>query len=117
MTRVKEFSYHFTIEWAFNAPANAKLKENSSRENVEANDHVVVKFSLQETEGEKRWIGEMVGISDDNDEYCMLFYRCKKTRQHFGFIYYYPEKENRETVSQMQVLYELEPSTEFQRCL
>lgn len=85
-------------------------------------DWVVVRYKMEETKGERRWIGRILRVNE-NETFLVSFLRSRNTRQHSGFIYSYPDLydqkgiliEDIATVCKTQILYSLPPPTKFQR--
>jgi hypothetical protein len=81
-------------------------------------DYVVVKFSLVETKGERRWLAKIMKIDDENDKIDVWFLKSKNTSQHRGYIYIFPELEPKlVTVSRAELAYKVQEPTKFQRFL
>ena len=101
-------------------PANGTKSTNAPQSvdvsTISEGDWAVVRFKMQESRQERRWIGKIMRVNE-NDTYLMNFVRDKRTRQHSGFIYLYPHEPDDYTVYKTQILYKVEAPTVYQRAL
>jgi len=71
-------------------------------------DWVVVRFRMEEGKGERRWLGKIERINE-NDTFLINFVRLQVTKLNSGFIYSYPKKRDEYAVCKSQVLYSISP--------
>ena len=93
------------------------LQYNTSVHPLTEGDYVVVRFLLKENVGERRWIGQIQRINE-NDTFLIEFFKAKlNTKFYPGFLYttYSPPDEH--DVYKTQVLYVLPKPTIFQRAM
>lgn len=59
---------------------------------LKENHWVVVRFKLEETTGERRWIGKILRVNE-NDTLNITFSRAKRTNYYSGYIYIYTKNQ------------------------
>jgi hypothetical protein len=88
----------------------------TSTHNFKVLDWVVTKFTCIKKKREQKFIGQIVGLKEDNI-YEITFLRPKKTKHFAGFVYTYPLVPDLCDCTHDQVLYKLVPPEDYQRCL
>lgn len=83
---------------------------------VKEDSWVVVRFTLEEAQGERKWIGRVLRINENNT-YLVTFVRQRITSLHSGYVYAYPNVPDEETVYKTQILSVIDAPKNFQRKL
>lgn len=92
-----------------------ELMKKFDSSSLKEGDYVCVEFTMEQTGGVRRWLGEIMRVNE-NDTYLIRFLRSKEeSKFHSGFLYYYPSKEDVDTVYKTKILYIVPPPTDFHR--
>jgi hypothetical protein len=105
-------------------PVAVSLRESnatsthSNEDEFKVSDWVVVKYSmLKQKNTYRKFLGRILGINEERTMFHITFVRNKRTRQHNGYVYYYPYDPDEDDCHRDDILYKVEPPTEFQRGL
>ena len=101
---------------SFDGPSSNIDRNPAVSESFNEGDWVVVCYVMTEKKSERKWIGKIHKINENN-EYFITFVRPTQTKSHSGYVYVYPSVADEETVCKTQIMYSISEPTLFQRKL